>query len=492
MSVIKRLAGETMIYGLSSILGRFANFLLVPLYTWLLLDRDFGDIAWCYALMGFLKVLFTLQLDTALFRFGSDAGQRQAAYRTLLRPAAVYMVCLGLILFLSAETISTWLGYAGYGDVFRIMAVILTMDAFVEFPLARLRLEQRPLRFAGIRLLGISMNVIVNVALLLVLPMYLSEETAPWLYPERKVMLVLLANLAASAVVFLFVSPDIRLLWDRGERIALRPVLQYAWPLIFISFAGVINEMLDRQLLRWLLPGTFDEVRAQIGIYSANYRLAMVIALFTQAFRYAAEPFFFQQAKASNARILYARVGQYYTLASAFGFLVIALCSDWLKYFIGREGSSYHEGLQILPVLLLANLILGLYYNFSVWYKLNDRTRYGAWIAIIGVVITIAGNIITIPQHGYVAAAWVTLLCYAVMAVISYLWGRSVYPVPYPMLRMSGYVVSALLFAGLTRLIPNSDAGYGHMLIVGVIIFFWAGMWYWVERKHPVVIAEEE
>lgn len=490
MSVIKRLAGETMIYGLSSILGRFANFLLVPLYTWLLLERDFGDIAWCYALMGFLKVLFTLQLDTALFRFGSDAGQRQAAYRTLLRPAVAYMICLGLILFLSAETISTWLGYAGYGDVFRVMAIILTMDAFVEFPLARLRLEQRPLRFACIRLLGISMNVIANVAFLLILPMYFSEEVAPWLYPDRKVMLVLLANLAASTVVFLIVSPDIRLIWDSGERIALRPIFQYTWPLIFISFAGVINEMLDRQLLRWLLPGTFDDVRTQIGIYSANYRLAMVIALFTQAFRYAAEPFFFQQAKASNARILYARVGQYYTLAAAFGFMVIWVCSDWLKYFIGREGSSYHEGLQILPVLLLANLILGLYYNFSVWYKLNDRTRNGAWIAIMGVVITIVGNIIAIPQYGYVAAAWVTLMCYGVMAVISFLWGRSVYDVPYPVLRMAGYVLSALVFAFLTKMLLAGMSGLAQMVLIVSVILIWGGMWYWIERKYPIIFSE--
>jgi O-antigen/teichoic acid export membrane protein len=474
---LRQLAGETVVYGLSSILGRFANFLLVPLYTWLLLDQEFGDIAYFYALMGFLKVLFTLQLDTAFFRFGRDPATRLTAYRSILRPAAGYVAFLGTALLLAAPFMAQWSGFPAYQADFRIIALLLALDAFSEFPLARLRLEQRPMRFALIRLSGIGVNILANVLFLWLLPRWFGPAQAPWLYPESRLTLVLLANLLGSALTFALVSGDLRYLSAGKERIPFRPILAYAAPLIFVSLAGVINEMLDRQLLRYLLPGSLDEIRAQIGIYSANYRLAMVIALFTQAFRYAAEPFFFRQSLQRDAPKTYARVSRYYTLAASAGLLLILLFQDWLKYFIGPEGSSYHEGLVILPILLLANLLLGLYYNFSVWYKLTDRTGAGAWIAGGGALLTILLNVLFIPVFGYLASAWTTLICYALMTAASLIWGHRHYPIPYPLLRMAAYMGSALLLGLGWAMVPDDWSNASRLALALGLLLTWLLTW---------------
>lgn len=479
---IRQLVGETAVYGLSSILGRFVNFLLVPLYTWLLVDREFGDIAFFYAGMGFLKVIFTLQLDTAFFRFGADPAQRDDAYRSILRPAVIYIALLGVLMFVAAPVLATWTGYAGYTADFRLVAILLALDAFSEFPLARLRLEQRPARFAAIRLTGIAINIAANVLLLWILPSFFTREESPWLYPSSRLTLVLWANLAASAVVFLWVSPHLAP-WKRPGSMPWKPVLRYAAPLVVVSLAGVVNEMLDRQLLRYLLPGDDEHVRAQIGIYSATYRLAMVIALFTQAFRYAAEPFFFRQALRQDAPGTYARVTRYYTLAASAGLLVVLLFQDVIKYFIGREGSTYHEGLPILPILLLANVFLGLYYNFSVWYKVSDRTRAGAWIALAGAATTILLNTLLIPAWGYVASAWATLICYALMCLLSLYWGHRLYPVPYPFLVMGLYLGSAGLLAWGHGVVTNSWELAPRLILASVLALAYAGFWGWREYR---------
>ncbi|MBP6184048.1 MAG: polysaccharide biosynthesis protein [Saprospiraceae bacterium] len=480
---IRKLANETLIYGLSSILGRFVNFLLVPLYTWVLLDSEFGDIAYFYALIGFLKVFFTLQLDTAFFRFGKDPNERPAAYAAILRPVCFYILSLGAILYLASPWLADWTGYPTYGADFQIIAFILVLDAFTEFPMARLRLEQRPIRFATIRLIGIANIIVANVLLLWLLPKFFSETETPWLYPESRLTLVLLANLLGSAVTFTLVAGDIRFLFRKEASMSFKPILQYAGPLIFVSLAGVVNEMLDRQLLRYFLPGSFDEVRAQIGIYSANYRLAMIIALFTQAFRYAAEPFFFRHADQKDAPVMYARVTRYYTLAASAGLLAILLFKDWLKFFIGREGSSYHEGLGILPILLCANLLLGLYYNFSVWYKLTDKTFAGAWIAAGGAFITILGNILMIPLYGYFASAWVTLICYAFMVWASLIWGQRHYPIPYPLMRMAGYFGSAILLAiGFDFFLDQTNTII-KIAVASLCLLGYALFWYHFEKQ---------
>ncbi len=481
---IRKLASETLIYGLSSILGRFANFLLVPLYTWILVDAEFGDIAYFYALMGFLKVLYTLQLDTAFFRFGQDPAHRPAAFTAILRPVTLYILFLTVGLIFLAPWSAEWTGYPNYIEDFRLIAVILALDAFTEFPLARLRLEQRPLRFAGIRITGIVVNVLANVLFLLILPTWLDETAAPWLYPESRLILVLWANLIGSVVTFILVSRDLRYLFDAGSKALFGPMFRYAAPLILVAFAGVINEMLDRQLLRFLLPGTDEEVRAQIGIYAANYRLAMVISLFTQAFRYAAEPFFFRESASANAQQTYARVSRIFTLVASIGLLVILLFQDWLKFFIGREGSSFHEGLKVLPILLTANILLGLYYNFSVWYKLTDKTRFGAWIAVGGAVITILGNALFIPEYGYVASAWTTLVCYAIMVIVSYSWGQKHYPVPYPMGRMAMFVLSALVVTGIARTTLSDLPNITRLIVYLGITLAFILSWGWSEKKY--------
>lgn len=476
---IRKLAGETVVYGLSSILGRFANFLLVPLYTWILADREFGDIAYFYALMGFLKVLFTLQLDTAFFRFGKDSDARAAAYTAILRPALGYITLLGAAMLLLAPLLAGWTGYPGYEADFRVVALILMLDAFAEFPLARLRLEQRPLRFAGIRLAGIGVNILLNVLFLWALPSLCSPSEAAWLYPESRLGLVLLANLGGTLTMCVLLVGDLRFLARRDDQPDLRPVLRYAAPLILVSLAGVVNEMIDRQLLRYLLPGSFDEVRAQIGIYSAGYRLAMVVAIFTQAFRYAAEPFFFRHADRADAPATYARVAGFYNLAASLGLLSVLLFQEELKYFIGREGSSYHEALSVLPVLLTANLLLGLYYNFSVWYKLTDRTGAGALVALGGALLTVALNVLFIPDYGYHASAWATLACYAAMCAASLYWGQRHYPVPYPLLTIALQAGSALLLGLMCHELTAPWSLWPRLALSAAVLAGWSIAWGW-------------
>jgi O-antigen/teichoic acid export membrane protein len=481
---LKKLVGETLVYGLSSILGRFANFLLVPLYTWVLLDSEFGDIAWFYAFMGFLKILFTLQLDTAFFRFGREAAQRMEAYTAILRPVSAYIMLVTGILLLLSPWLADWTGFPGYTSNFYLVAIILGIDAFTEFPLARMRLEQRPYRFVAVRLAAIGITILANVAFLWLLPQFFTPAEWPWLYPQSRLTLVLWANLMGSAVAFLLIMGDLRYLMGGLKRIPFKPILVYASPLILVSFAGVINEMLDRQLLKILLPGSLDEVRSQIGIYSATYRLAMLITLFTQAFRYAAEPFFFRQALEKNAPEVLARVTRFYTLAVATGFLAVMLFLPWIKYFIGREGSSFHEGLSILPILLLANVFLGLYYNFSVWYKVTDRTRAGAVIAVGGALVTILGNVLLIPSMGYVASAWTTLVCYGLMTGVCYIWGQRHYPIPYPLTRMLAYLTSAgvlvILFWQWHPSLPEA----GQLGLATGLLMAFGLFWLGIERKN--------
>ena len=450
MSLIKKLAGETAIYGLSSIVGRFLNFLLLPLYSRVLLPGEYGVVTDLYATSAFLMVIYSYRMESAFFRFGTPAADRERTFSVAMQSLLVTTAVITAGLWLAAPTLAALLTYPQHPEYVRWFALILAFDCLAELPFARLRLEQRPGRFVTAKLLNIGANVALNVFWLLFCP-WAAQQGLDWVHwvwiPGLGVGYIFLANMLASALTLLFLLPEFRAVRWQFDRALWAKMLHYAWPLIIVGFAGIVNEMLSRTMMKYLLTGTQAENLTQLGIFGANYKLAMLITLFTQAYRYAAEPFFFRHAADQDALRTQANVTKWFTIASTVGMLGILLFLDVVKYFLGEK---FHGGLNVVPILLVANLLLGLYYNFSVWYRLKDRTGLGAWISLAGAGLTVLLNILWIPRFGYVGAAWVTLLCYAFMSWATWQTGRKYYPVPYQLGWMGLYVVVALGLFGLS------------------------------------------
>lgn len=452
--MIKKLAGQTALYGLSSILGRLLTFVfLTPFLTYIFNEdrTQMGIQTDIYAWAAFLMVLFTYRMETAFFRFGVKKEGRATAYKTATRAMLVTTtIGVGLLVGL-AQPIATALGYGDKSHYIQWFAFILGFDALVALPFALLRLQGRALKFALVKLLNLLLHLGGVLCFLYVLPNYAPS----WYDATMGIGYVFLANLIASATTFLVLLPDYYKAVGKGEqeaifdRALLKRMLWYALPLVVAGFAGIVNEVLDRILLKAYLPGSSTVVLAQLGVYGACYKIAIFMNLFTQAFNYAAEPFFFKNVDKAYAKQLYANVALLFTLVGCLGFLGILLFMDVVQYFVA---SNYREGLVIVPMLLLANLCLGLYYNIAVWYKLSDKTRYGAMIALFGAGITVAANLFLIPwfvqqgQAGYLGSAWATLACYVGMVGLAYGLGQKHYPIPYPIIRMVSYIGLAVVF----------------------------------------------
>lgn len=430
MATIKKLAGDTVWYGLSSIVGRVINILLIPVITAVLSEAVFGDYSTLYAMVGVLLVFYTLRLETAYFRFGSEEGREEQVYSSALTVIYGSSVLLSLLLFLFADQIVSLLNLAkGYSIYIPMLAVILFFDAINEIPFSRLRLSNKPRRFAFIKITMILTNVAIVCFFFLICP-WLLNHGVEWVtsiyFPAYHLSYLIGANVISSGLAFILLLPEWTTFWHHFHPETIRKMIVYSLPLLIVGLAGIVNEVMDRIFLQNLLPYDKVETSRQVGIYSGNYKIAMFIALFTQAFRYAAEPFFFQQYHRKDSNVLYGKVATYYTIVSAFGFLAVALVLPWLQDFFLRK-SGYEEGYYVTIVILLANIALGIYYNLSIWYKLQDKTLYGMYISLAGVVITIMGNVLFIPSIGYMASAWTTLACYIVMTILCFGIGSRFY-----------------------------------------------------------------
>lgn len=451
MSLIKKLAGETAIYGLSSIIGRVLNYLLTPLFTEVFLPSEYGIVSHLYSWVAFLMVIFLYRMETAFFRYGTEQTDRQRTYSTSFWSILSTTLVFSLSIIIFSDELAQLLGYSEEQGVYvAIFGAVLGMDTLSEIPLARLRLENRPKRFAIVRLTNIFLNIFFNLFFLLYCPWVLEQGEGAFMFsfvekiysPSFGVGYIFLSNLIASAAMFILLLPEIRKVkWQFDTQLWRRMVL-YSSPLILAGLAGIVNEVADRQLLMEYLPGSMEDRLGEQGIYSACYKLAMLMAMFTQAFRYAAEPFFFANAKHKDAKKIYAEVAKYFAIAGAFVFLVVTFYIDIFKHFLRDE--AYWEGLAIVPVLLLANLFLGLYYNVSIWYKLTDHTRIGGWIALGGAATTIILNILWIPKYSYLGSAWATLICYSGMTLVSWWIGRKFYPVKYDLKKIVMYILLAI------------------------------------------------
>ncbi len=483
MSLIKKLAGETALYGLSSIVGRFLNVLLIPLYTRALGPGEYGIVTDLYATSAFLIIVFSYRMESAFFRFGTPPEDRQRVFSTGLISLLVSTAAITTLIFLFAGPLAAAAKYGQHPEYIQWFALMLAFDCLSELPFARLRLEQRPMRFVMVKLLNIGTNVFFNVFWLIFCP-WAAKHGMDWVHwvwsPGLGVGYIFMSNVLASLITLVLLLPEFKTIKLPFDRALWSKMMVYAAPLIIVGFAGMVNEMLSRTMMKYLLTGTPEENMAQLGIFGANYKLAMLITLFTQAYRYAAEPFFFRHAGDDNAMKTQAEVTKWFTIAAAVGMLAILLFLDVVKYFLGKK---FHSGVGVVPILLVANLLLGVYYNFSVWFRLKDRTGLGAWISLAGAAITILLNILWIPRYGYIGAAWVTLICYLFMSWATWKTGQKHYPVPYHLGRMMLYTVSALgLWVAAEWLCPFLPASIQWsvrlLLFAGYLVMVW-----WLELR---------
>lgn len=467
MSLIKKLAGETAVYGASSILGRLLNYVIMtPLLTRVFQAGEYGVFTDMYATAAILMVLFTYRMETAFFRFGKAKENLNRVFSSSSIFLVGTTIILVLLLFIFSELIATWLTYPGKGYYFRYFAIILGADTLSAIPFARLRLINRPLVFAAIRLINIVVNILFILFFLLYCP-YLQKSGWPidWFYDgSDKIKYVFIANLIASLVMWLCLLPSyfrIKVVFDWP---LVKKMLIYASPLVLAGFAGVINQMVGVIFIKEMASPDIDYNKQLMGQYGAAIKIPVLMTLFTQAFNYAAEPFFFRHADRTDAKEIYGQVAQAFTIVGCLAFIGILLYLDLIQYLLGK---NLREGLGIIPIMLLAYLFLGLFYNFSIWYKLQDRTLVGGLIGIAGMVITLILNTILVPQIGIYGPAWAALACYGFMAWLTYQSGQIHYKIDYPMLKMGLYI--AVVLGGYFL----SDAGkafYGDYLWVILLV----------------------
>lgn len=480
---LKMLAGQTAIYGMGTIVPRLLNYLLLtPFYTRVFQQGEYGVVTELYAYVAFLMVLLTYGMETSFFRFASKENDKDKVYTTAL-VSLFFTSLLFIILMLGFNNhVAGWIRYSANPEYIIMFSLIVGLDAFSSLPFARLRQEDRAMRFAMIKIINVVVNIGFNIFFLVLCKRWYTDDPDSWVSifynPSFGVGYAFLSNLIATSVTLILLLPDIINVKWRFDPALLRKMLSYALPLLIVGLAGMVNEVSDKILLKYLLPENLDEM-AQLGIYGANYKLAVLMTLFIQMFRYAAEPFFFSQSGESNARQTYASVMKYFIIFGLLIFLGVTLFMDIFKYFIGPD---FREGLHIVPIVLLANLFLGVFYNLSVWYKLNDLTRYGAVLALSGSLITLIMLFTLIPVMSYTGAAWAHFACYGSMMVLSYFWGRKHYPVPYDLKKIGLYFLLAMGLYVISRAVSLENTVFT-LVINGVLILLFLVFAFVRERK---------
>ena len=425
MSEMKSLAKDTAIYGLSSIIGKFLNYLLVPLYTYALARTDdYGIVTNLYAWTALLLVLLTYGMETGFFRFANredyDAKSvYKTAYWTLLSTSTLF----ALLVIVFQQPLAGVLGYADHAEFVAMMFVTVAVDAFASIPFAHLRNQKRPILFAALKLLFVILNIAFNLLFLVILG-------------KNDVFYVFLSNLMATGIQTLCLLPFTMPKGGRFDGKALKEMLRYSLPLLVLGVAGIMNQTLDRILFPYLYPG--EDAQSQLGIYGACFKVAMVMMMFTQAFRYAYEPFVFSKHKDRQSVEAYADAMKYYIIFSYLILLGVIFYLDIFRYIVS---SAYWEGLKIVPVVLWTYVFQGVYFNLSFWYKLTDETKWGAYFSLIGLCITLVLQIVGVPRIGYWASCGSSLVCYFVIMVLSYVIGQKKAPIPYDMKSIGGYTL---------------------------------------------------
>jgi len=449
------LAGQTAVYGLPTILGRMLNYALVPFFTYIFgKPADFGLNVEFFAYISFLNILFTYGMETALFNFSVSESDKNMVYSTTLRSLVVSTLALSVPFIFFSNDLANLLRYPGHTDFIWWAILIVGTDAIAAIPFAKLRQENKARRFATIKMINISINVLLNLFFIGVCKSFSEKHAGSFLgnlyNPAIGIGYSFIAQLTANIVSLVLLSKEISRIRYGFDFSMWKRMMNYSLPLLIVGFGGMTNETMDRILIKYLLPSGIAET--QVGIYGACYKISILMTLFVMAFRYAAEPFFFARQKDKDAHSLYGKVMKYFVIFCLIIFLGTTLNISWIKYFVGKE---YRSGLAVVPILLLANLFLGMYFNLSIWFKLTGKTRFGMWITLFGAAITLILNFAWIPSSnvyvgGYMGSAWATFICYGMMMVLSYFIGQKYYHVDYDVVRILGYLflAIALFFVG--------------------------------------------
>ncbi len=485
---IKSLAGQTVWYGASSIAARFLNYLLTPYLTAKLSGPGYGDVSVIYAAIPFLNVLFTYGLETAYFRFSQKEEFKKDIYSTSSISIFISTIILTALLLFSHSSFAHWLKLDAHPEFIIYSALIIAFDTLTTLPFAKLRQQGRPKKFALIRIISIFITIGLTYFFISVCPKIVAGTpggfVAKYYIKNYGVGYVIIANLISSFVTLLLLSKELFSFKWKFNSTIWKTIMLYSLPLIIAGFGGMINETFDRIMLLWWTPvHNVDAAKNEVGIYSACYKLSILITLFIQAFRMGAEPFFFKQSQGDNPQRTYARVMKFFVITITVMFLVVALYLDIWKYFIRNK--TFWEGLKVVPILLLANMFLGIYYNLSIWYKLTHKTISGAYITLIGAAITLIINFIFIPYYSYMACAWATFFCYGSMMVISFRWGQKAYRIPYAWKKLCSYIVIVVLLFFIHKTIIHFFSS-GIVSISAATILLCIYLWFimTVEKKE--------
>ncbi len=436
MANLKSLAKDTVIYGLSSIIGRFLNYLLVPLYTIKIsaASGGYGVVTNVYAYTALILVLLTFGMETTFFRFANKREENaDKVYGTTLWAVGLLSLAFALLVVAFLQPIASFAGYAEHSEYIGIMAVTVAVDAFLCIPFDYLRYQNKALKFAGIKLLNIAMLIGLNLFYFLIAGV-------------TDVVYIFYINLFCSSVQVVFLLKEMKGFSYGFDVRLLKRMLAYAWPILILGIAGILNQTADKILFPFIYKA--GDVHSQLGIYGACSKIAMIMAMITQAFRFAYEPFVFGQAKSKDDRAIYAKAMKYFLIFTLLAFLVVVGYMDILRHIIGQD---YWEGLKVVPVVMAAEIMMGVYFNLSFWYKLIDKTVWGAVFSGIGCAVLIVINILFVPKYGYMACAWGGFAGYGTAMLLSYFVGQKYYPINYPLKEITVYVaLAALLFAAMT------------------------------------------
>ena len=489
MSPLKKLASQTATYGLSSIVGRLINYLLVPVYVRTLSVYDNGVMTNVYAYVTFLLIVFTYGLETGFFRFANkeDVNEKQV-YSTALTAIVASSFIFTIVLIGFSGPISGWIDYPQHPEYVIYFALILGLDAISSIPFVRLRHQNRPLKFVSGKLLSIGANVFFVLFFLVLCPYIFKHDPDHFLVrfydPEIGVGYVFISNLLASIVTVLFLSKELfgaRWKMDTG---LLKKMLLYSFPLMFAGLAGTVNESFSRIILLQELPYSKTENTIQLGIFGNCFKLAIFMSLAIQAFRMASEPFFFSMYKQVDARLIYAKVMNYFVAVCCLIFLGVTLYLDIIKHILKP---AYFEGLIIVPILLMAYLFFGIYQNLSIWFKLADKTRFGLYFTLFGAVLTVVFNYALIPVYGYTGSAIATLICYLFMAIVCYLVGQRYYAVPYNVKKILSYLIFTLILYAIgdfIRLFIFNPVTLPWFICMAVLIGIFIAVVFLVEKRN--------
>jgi len=469
MNDIRKLAGQTVIYGFGTVVPRFLNYaLLTPFYTRVLGLEQYGVVTELYAWMVLALVILTYGMETTYFRFAGKKAPAEEVYGTalisLFSTSALFIIAVSLF----TGPVSGFLGYEKHPEYIRMFAWIVAIDAFSAIPFAWLRNNNRPMVFSALKIINVIVTVVIAFFFLSSAPS-LAEKGNTWIHKiwnaDFQVGYVFVANLAGSAVTLVCLIPFIFRIRHAFEGKLLLKMLSYSWPLLIGGMAGSLNEVLDKILLRRLIGG--EEGLATVGLYGAGYKVGVLMSLFIQMYRFAAEPFFFEKAGSKDAKETYAVTMKYFVITALILFLGINLFPEAIQVLIGED---FRESLIVVPIVSMGYLLLGIFINQSIWYKVDDKTIYGAWITIVGVAVTVAINVMFVPRFGYIAAAWAHIACYMSMVIVSYFVGQKYYPIKYEngkILLYIGIAVALLFLSGLL----NGDNKIVNALVDTLLLF---------------------